>query len=245
MTLKLRRCLGQRQGHTQLDWHAPITPKKYSRATRQVYDLRCKTSSSDGSHHEDSPAESITRFEANARNTSQLAPMVPDMIQLAFIRCDPDYEPFVQEIWHDTITRGWPRVITHRSAREAKLAIQEMVDLVAVDDLAYYIYLCGGIIGYAAARQDVVGPRALPRLFYKMKIRALRDLRSEIEKLGDGLPSDTLLFVILAFAIQESFCNADAANEGPSWRKSPLAHAQMLSWIGPLHNNSRHIAVFH
>ena len=229
--------------HYRLDWRAPITPRKFTIADKASRTLKLRN----GPTHKDDDCHKASHQHARkcgSRRTSrhQVSKSLP--LDYAFIRRDDAYEDFVQEIWHDQITRGWPKAIPYTTTQGINVAVRQCVKFISADDSAYYILLCGGIIGYTSSRHDRVNTKTLPRLFHKTRISAVRALRDAISKLEDGMPTDSLMAGILSFALQETVYENDLT-EAPRWPKSPLARAQLLGWVGGLHSRSHHLEAFY
>ncbi|RMZ77562.1 hypothetical protein DV737_g4294, partial [Chaetothyriales sp. CBS 132003] len=219
----------------QLDWQAPLTSTKFTRKGPKVRSRRVR--------HVRASKEDERAGRPRPSSLAQQAFPLASIQEYTFIRRDSDYEPLVAEIWNDQIHRGWPRAIPYTTPEGVNVAVRQCVKFISTDDSAYYILLCGGIIGYTSWRHDRVSIKTLPQLFHKTRISAVRALRKDIASLGHRMPSDALLASILSFALQETVYHNDAV-ECPPWPKSPLARAQLLNWAGGLHHHSHHLDAF-
>ena len=246
MDLELQPYEGLNDGRVRLQWKDPVPLTKLKKASPVSHTHQVKRSPRHNSEHarcRHCEVSSTGRCRKHPRSPRKDAPR-KGLPQYAFMRRDADYEDLVHEIWHDQITRGWPKAIPYTTKQGINVAVRQCVSFIYTDDSAYYILLCGGIIGYTSARQDRVNMKTLPRLFHKMRVRAVQALRSDIAGLDEGIPSDALLAAILSFALQETVYDNEVGDE-PQWPKSPLARAQLLNWVGGLPRQSAHLEAFY
>lgn len=232
------------QSSNRLDWRAPLTPQKYTKAKRLNRLLKSREASDKDECKHCQRHVLSKKTSSDEATDDESPPMLKGLDDYAFIRRDADYEPFVQEVWHDQIVRGWPKAIPYTTEQGINVAVRQCINFISMDDAAYYILLCGGIIGHASARQDQISIRNMPSLFHKVRVRAVQALRKDITRLKHGVPTDALMASILSFALQETIYD-DHAGEGPGWPKSPMARAQLLSWAGGLNRQSKHLLAFY
>ncbi|RMZ90600.1 hypothetical protein DV736_g2166, partial [Chaetothyriales sp. CBS 134916] len=228
----------------ELDWQVPITSTKFARKNPKVRSRKIRHARIN-KEDERCPRPTSRKQAPRSRQSSvaQQAFPIASLQEYTFIRKDSDYEPLVAEIWNDQIHRGWPKAIPYTTPQGINVAVRQCIKFISTDDSAYYILLCGGIIGYTSWRHDRVSIKTLPRLFHKTRINAVRALRKDVVSLGHGMPSDALLATILSFALQETVYHNHTV-ESPPWPKSPLARAQLLNWAGDLNQHSHHLDAF-